>query len=140
MNRIIIALILVLTIASKAKCQTMNDAFFVGTWKVKKMEVLKTSEDLGSETQMQIIKKAFLNAIFEFKSDHKFNFKFELKEMEIKNEYWKFNSLKKLITVNQYKDFIKNKSLTMEFRVIVENTKTYFLMEEIPFKLEVEKE
>ncbi len=122
---------------SKIYSQNFAESNLVGNWNVKSIEILNISEDLGSQEKLEMMKKLFLKSKFEFQADKHINFKFEIEEMEIKNQLWKFNSFENLITVSELKD---NKAILMEIKVLVENSKVYFIILETPFKLEVFKE
>lgn len=137
MKKYIMTIALILFAICKMYSQNLADTNFVGNWKVKSIEILKISEDLGNRKKLEILKKLFLKAKFEFQADKHFNFKFEMKEMELTNKLWKFNSFKNVISVTELKD---KKSILMEIMVSVENSKTFFILIESPFKLEVTKE
>jgi hypothetical protein len=137
MKKYIITIAIVLFTSSKMYGQNLKETNFFGNWKVESIEILNIGEDLGKPQQLEMMKKLFLKSKFEFKADHHINFKFGIKEMEVKNQLWRFNSSKNIITVTELKD---KKSILMELKVSIENSKTYFILLETPFKLEVSKE
>lgn len=137
MKKYLIIIAIILLAFNKMYSQNFTENSLVGNWKVNSIEILNITEDLGDSNKLEILKKIFLKAKFEFKSNKRMNFKFEMKEMEINNQLWKFNSVKNLVTVTELED---NESILMELEVSIENSKTYFNILETPFKLEVSKE
>lgn len=137
MTRYILTIAIILIGICKMNGQNLLETNLIGNWKVKSVEILNISEDLGDLKKLEVLKKLLLKSEFEFKADKHFNFKIEMKDMEVKNELWRFNSFKDAIIVTEEKN--KN-SLLMEIKVIVEKNKISFILLESPFKLEVIKE
>lgn len=137
MNKYILTIAIILIGICKMHGQNSLETNLIGNWKVKSVEILNISEDHGDPKKLEMLKKLLLKSKFEFKVDRHINFKIEMKDMEVKNELWRFNSFKDVIIVTEEKN--KN-SILMEIKVIVEKDKTSFILLESPFKLEVIKE
>ena len=136
----LIAVLLLLSFASNANCQSITELDLVGTWKTT--NVINISEvPKEQEKNMEILKAAFLMSKFEFKADKKSNFLIpDFKVMEIRNERWNFNSDQQIITIQEWKDREFKKRSLLDIEIIFEDEKTFFQIVDLPLKLEVIKE
>ncbi|KAA5533501.1 hypothetical protein F0919_13245 [Taibaiella lutea] len=130
--------IALLFMLSKVNAQN-PDAEIIGKWKVVGMKV---NSDGLSKTEIQkteVFKNSFLKSTFVFKSDKNFSFDIDIKDIEVKNGHWKYNSISKSYIIQEWKDKNNDRSVLIEIKVEREAGKIFFLLTETPFILEVQK-
>lgn len=129
-----------LLFGARSFSQSFSEQEVVGTWKVNRVSNQMNSADIPPDRREMVAKveKAFLESRFVFKPDHRSAFQFSFREMAIPNGYWKFNYRSGTITIQDWnqKD---NGPLLMGLQVIENYGKVYFIVEKLPFTLEVEK-
>lgn len=134
----LVLLILISLLITKAKGQDLTSDDLIGVWKVVKIELTRTTKE--SKEQLKVLEPAFMKSKFELKKDENFNFPIDFSDIAIKNAHWRFNSFTNTILVQEWKDKNSKGSLLMEIQVIKVGEKTYFLLTESPFKIEVIKQ
>ncbi|ALO16971.1 hypothetical protein L21SP5_03358 [Salinivirga cyanobacteriivorans] len=119
--------------------QTLTDSDIVGTWTVKKVNLLiELSEE--QKQKMKVLEDAFLNSKFEFEADKNFSFLFEFKDMEIQNGHWKYDELSNSFIIQEWKNKETDKGKLMAIKGKREGEKILFFLDESNLVLEMEKE
>lgn len=124
--------------------QSITESDLIGKWKVvtvEGMEDMPNPKTAKEKKIMESLKTAFLNATFEFKSDHHFTMAIDFPEIgqKMRNVHWKINPKKASVVIQEWVDRKTDQFKLMELFVLNKNGKTYFGLSESPFLLEVEK-
>ncbi len=133
--------LLTLALNLDASAQTFPEKEVIGTWIVNKFEnQMKDSEIPPDQKEMMVkMEKAFLESKFIFQEDKKCFFEFSFEEMAVKNGHWKYDGNSGSIVIQEWKDKDKNGSILMGIQIMTKGDKIFFMVEETPFVLEVEK-
>lgn len=120
--------------------QSFSEQQVVGTWKVNRVSNQMKTADIPPDRKEMVaqVEKAFLESRFIFQPDHKGSFEFSFQEMAIPNGYWKYNNRSGTITIQDWNEK-DNGPLLMGLQVMENGGKVYFIVEKLPFTLEVEK-
>lgn len=121
--------------------QEINEAELIGTWKIVNIDGDFPQMPEEEQKKMDALKDAFKNATFDFKKDNYFNFNIDFIEIGemMNNVHWKFNSGKSEIIIQDWKNKDTDNYHLMDIIVSKRNGKTFFIMTESPFILEVTK-
>ncbi|EDM42898.1 hypothetical protein SCB49_11397 [unidentified eubacterium SCB49] len=135
-------LLILILFSSISYGQTLNKENIIGLWGVEK--ITGDFPEMPAEQQkiMDNLKSAFMKSTFEFKEDNRFNFNIEfMKELDemMKNVHWKLDSNKSEIIIQEWKDKDTDKYQLMGIQISQKNGKTYFVLTESPFVLEMKK-
>ncbi|MFM2388418.1 MAG: hypothetical protein RL660_3175 [Bacteroidota bacterium] len=140
MAKFLFSILITLASFTAANCQVLSDSFFVGTWKVKQIKALEKAKTENEKSAKDELTKAFTNAKFVFTAAGRFSFRTSVKEIAITNEYWKYDKSRKLVRVAPNKTELKStKGGTMEILVELREDRVYFVLDDVPFLLEVER-
>ena len=130
-------LLLATTFVIHAQSLTEND--IIGTWTVKKINVLNKLPDDQAKT-IDMLKEAFLKSKFTFNADNTFVFDFELEKMSIQNGHWKYNEYKKSFIIQDIKDKDTSDWKLMEIFPVKVGDKIIFKFPQLFIELEMNKE
>jgi hypothetical protein len=139
MRNTIGVILLILSLSSQLNAQSFTESEIIGTWTVRKINVLTKIPDEQKKT-VDMLKAAFLRSKFIFNSDNTFVFDFELEKMQIKNGHWKYNDYTKSFIIQDWKDKDTNDFNLMEIVPKKEGNKIVFQLHNIFIDLEMNKE
>jgi hypothetical protein len=140
MTKFLFSIVIALASFTTAECQVLSDSFFVGTWKVKQIKALAKAKTENEKSAKDELTKAFTNAKFVFTAAGRFSFRTSVKEIAITNEYWKYDKSRKLLRVAPNKTELKStKGGTMEILVELREQQVFFMLDDVPFLVEVER-
>lgn len=114
--------------------QTMSNETLIGTWFVENIQAKIPKDSPDSEKEaIQIMKFQFEKAQFHFYKDKSFELEISIPDLRsmTTNSKWQIVSNKIQIT--------KGEDLIMEISYLVHTGKTYFVITEFPFLLEIKK-
>jgi hypothetical protein len=132
-------LIVMLFSFASAQCQTIDEAFITGKWKVKKAVALKNAD----KPETKELVTGFQKGTYNFNADHSFTFEtksgtkmMEQLEKLFKNNQWIFDKKKKQIKVGLKKEGYSN----MTFIVSVKEKKIIFVIEDAQIEMVMKKQ
>ncbi|RYD94425.1 MAG: hypothetical protein EOP54_17530 [Sphingobacteriales bacterium] len=133
MTKTFLALVLLTTLLSFTNLETIT-----GKWKIDQATLSTTGSKLSPEQTamtVKMVKKLFVNTVFDFKADHSFTATPGLPSMP-KNLKWEYNAATGFISVYEAN---AGKSRVMEIIASEKNGKVIFKMQETPLVLDVHK-
>ncbi|MFA6151499.1 MAG: hypothetical protein WC716_09275 [Chitinophagaceae bacterium] len=135
---ILIVLLHLLNTISHA--QNFSEKELIGTWKVLKVQLLLTDGLSEEESiRLKMLENALLKSTFTFKSDHRFSFDIEIKEMKIENDHWKMVPETRIVSVQEWKEKNKEKPVDMDIEITVDGENVKFIVADAMFLLDVKK-
>lgn len=123
-----------LVLCLKLQAQSFTEQTFLGRWRVTGFSLAGFSPEERQKAQQ--LKASFMKAQFVFRGNERADFLIDFSDLAIRNQYWSYSPAKNLIRLLEWGD---RKSVLMEIRPLQQNGKMYFLLEETPFKLEVQR-
>jgi hypothetical protein len=121
--------------------QNIKESELIGVWKVQNVigEVPKMPKK-EQQQKMNSFLAAFKKATFEFKKDHSFILNIDFIELSnmMKNVHWKLKNDSQIM-IQELKDKGSDKYQLMGIKISQKEGKTFFIMTESPFVLEMKK-
>ncbi|WP_290795328.1 DUF5004 domain-containing protein [Flavihumibacter sp. UBA7668] len=124
--------------------QTLKKEDIMGSWKVSRIifhPEISAALNENKKTAIKKLEQEFTGLTYLFNTDNTFNFISPLKNSDlfqelgkVKNKQWKITDGKRIDVFEQ-----KNNGLILVMELRTWENKTYFIMEELPFMLEVSK-
>ena len=135
---IVLLISLFLTISNELFSQTSSD--LIGNWNVINVN-FSSGNNSNPDIQKKIayLKNAFTKSKFHFKDGNVFYFDCPIKELEVKNGKWNYDEFNKKISITG-KAPTGDEGNLMAFKIRIEKSKFYFIIDESPLLLEVQKD
>ena len=132
----------VLVISSGLCAQALSEEDLVGDWTVVRIHEVSDEIPPGMKQEIEMMRNAFLTSKFHFELNKNFTYDFSLfnDEMRIAGEHWKLDSRTGNVIIQEWKDKDKEKPVLMGIKVLKQDGKTIFIVQEAFFALEVKRE
>lgn len=140
MKKILQLLIFVFACKSQILGQSTLETEIIGTWHVTRPYDMGLILPDDKKKKLEEIQKLFLNSTFEIKKDHNFSLDCSVKEMKMRNKYWKLSAENSGVVVLEWKDKDQGKPLLMRITLLRKDEKYIFILEEMAFAFEMRKE
>lgn len=139
MKSFLLIMMTLLFTLSQANAQNSNIEI-TGKWKVVGIKINPAGLSKTEVQKAEVFGNSFLRSTFIFFFDKGFSFNVDDKDLEVENGHWKYNPTSKSYIVQEWKDKDEERAILMEIIAEKKADKTFFLITETPFILEVQKQ